>query len=197
MFVDQYTTQGLVFHLSENIKQTITKHASELLQQPFETAHLEAWGLYLDETGALVHDDKTVDVFTRQDFIDAQLHAVKHLLGQMPATFGEFLETLNNQDLDMRSSIDLKIESKDDGRGGDALNALYNLHVGKPYEIDHEWFREKWVKRAFMNTLGGLLVEEGTTYAGVDQQKLGTPLMIQTMSSTCSMPMLRETVRLR
>lgn len=173
MFVDQYTTQGLVFHLSENIKQTITKHASELLQQPFETAHLEAWGLYLDETGALVHDDKTVDVFTRQDFIDAQLHAVKHLLGQMPATFGEFLETLNNQDLDMRSSIDLKIESKDDGRGGDALNALYNLHVGKQYEIDQEWFKEKWVKRTFMNTLGGLLVEEGTTYAGVDQQKLG------------------------
>ena len=41
--------------------------------------------------GALVYDDKTVDVFTRQDFIDAQLHAVKHLLGQLPATFGEFL----------------------------------------------------------------------------------------------------------
>ena len=44
---------------------------------------------------------------------------------------------------------------------------------------------------------GGLLVEEGTTYAGVDQQKLGTPLMMQTMSSTCLMPMLKETVRLR
>ena len=42
----------------------------------------------------------------------------------------------------MRSSIDLKIESKDDGRGGDALNALYNLHVGKSYEIDQEWFKE-------------------------------------------------------
>jgi len=173
MFVDQYTTQGLVFHLSETIKQTIAQHASELLQQPFETAHLEAWGLYLDETEALVYDDKTVDVFTRQDFIDAQLHAVKHLLGQMPATFGEFLETLNHQDLDLRSSIDLKIESKDDGRGGDSLNALYNIHAGNPYKVDQEWFKEKWVKRTFMNTLGGLLVEEGTTYAGVDQQKLG------------------------
>lgn len=173
MFVDQYTTQSLVFHLSENIKQAIAQHASELLQQPFETAHLEAWGLYLDEIGALIHEDKTVDVFTRQDFIDAQLHAVKKLLGQMPATFGEFLETLNNQDLDMRSSIDLKIESKDDGRGGDSLNALYNMHAGDEYNIDHDWFKEKWVKRAFMNTLGGLLVEEGTTYAGVDQQKLG------------------------
>ena len=128
MFVDQYTTQGLVFHLSENIKQTIAKHASELLQQPFETAILRRGGFtwMKPELGCTM----TKRLMCLHGKISlTPNHAVKHLLGQMPATFGEFLKTLT-QDLDMRSSIDLKIESKDDGRGGDALNALYNLHVG-------------------------------------------------------------------
>ena len=89
MFVDQYTTQGLVFHLLKTSSKRLRSMRVNCYSNRLRPLILRR-GALLDETGALVHDDKTVDVFTRQDFIDAQLHAVKHLLGQMPATFGEF-----------------------------------------------------------------------------------------------------------
>jgi hypothetical protein len=173
MFVDGYETQGIAFHLSDLIKDSIESYSKKMLDVPFETDHVEAWGLYLDEQGHLRIDEGQVDVFARQDFVDAQLHAVRKHLGKMPESLREFIETLNDQNLDLKTSIDDKIASKDDGRGGDTLRQLYNSLVGISYDFDETWFRDKWVCRTILNTLGGLLVEEGTTYSGVDQQKLG------------------------
>ena len=172
VFADNYSTNGIAFHLSDNLRQKMNKYAQNWRDHPFETSHLDAWGLFLDEKRVTKLDSGNADVFSREDFLDSQLHAVRKLLGKHPETFGEFIDALTDAELDVRGSITEKLASKPENQGETQLRGIHELYQHLQPSLDTLWIQQ-WVRRTVLNTLGGLMIETGSKFAGVDAHKLG------------------------
>ena len=172
VFADNYSTNAMAFHISDTIKQSIKEYASCWEEHPFQISHLEAWGLFLDEEEITVLENgSTADVFAREDYLDCQLHAVIAQLGRYPDTFGEFLETLQHQNLNLQKSIEQKIESKTENQGEGKLREIHSNFEQLSPSLNTDWV-ESWAQKTVLNTLGGIMVEAGSVFAGVDKQKL-------------------------